>query len=395
MECRLCLYSVPAGSAVFIHGGPRSLVELIWCCCQLKVEIGDGFPDTICFSCETQLESLANFKNTCIKSDQISRLKEVEPFKIKTEEVLLDDLVWEDQTHSDSFVEYENEKILSSTINDCDIKPVVEKEIVDSHFTLKLSTYNEDNIKKKSTVIGKSNNIKNQMRKCNISRRKSLHDDRRFECDDCSKTFADKSELLLHIMKHIKRCKVCLKSFKHSSSIRRHMKSHTGENPYKCNICLKSFAQRSGFVKHANFHSNTKPYECDICSKSFASRYNITIHLDTHTGIKPYKCNVCPKSFTSKNSLRQHISFHAVLKPHKCDVCPASFPFKYMLTGHKKLHNKEHAFECDMCLKSFSYRHNLSRHMQIHTGTKPFKCNVCLKSFVRKANLLRHTQIHG
>ncbi|XP_077286545.1 uncharacterized protein LOC143911526 [Arctopsyche grandis] len=96
MECRLCLGSAPAESSVSIFGDlhPERLEQRIRTCCQIQVERGDGLPDTVCLSCKTNLELLINFRKACFRSNETSQLRLNDCLKIKTEEVLLEDVVW-------------------------------------------------------------------------------------------------------------------------------------------------------------------------------------------------------------------------------------------------------------------------------------------------------------
>ncbi|XP_077298477.1 uncharacterized protein LOC143919812 isoform X2 [Arctopsyche grandis] len=99
MECRLCLCSAPAGSFVSIHDDPHPprLVQRIWTCCQLRVRKGDHLPDMICLSCVNNLELFDSFRNACFQNDTTSRVELDKYLKVKPEEVLLEDLIWEDE----------------------------------------------------------------------------------------------------------------------------------------------------------------------------------------------------------------------------------------------------------------------------------------------------------
>lgn len=39
----------------------------------------------------------------------------------------------------------------------------------------------------------------------------------------------------------------------------------------KCTFCGKQFGARKSLLKHLRHHSGTDPYECDICGKRFLS----------------------------------------------------------------------------------------------------------------------------
>ena len=51
-------------------------------------------------------------------------------------------------------------------------------------------------------------------------------------------------------------CKICGKTWQTNGHLRRHMRVHTGERPYKCRICGKTFSQKSNMITHTMTHYN-------------------------------------------------------------------------------------------------------------------------------------------
>ena len=51
-------------------------------------------------------------------------------------------------------------------------------------------------------------------------------------------------------------------------------------------------------------------HRCKYCGKVFGSDSALSIHIRSHTGERPYKCNVCGNRFTTKGNLKVHFQRH-------------------------------------------------------------------------------------
>uniref|UniRef100_A0A8C9M5K1 Zinc finger and BTB domain containing 40 n=1 Tax=Panthera tigris altaica TaxID=74533 RepID=A0A8C9M5K1_PANTA len=220
-------------------------------------------------------------------------------------------------------------------------------------------------------------------------------------CDLCGREFAHASGMQYHkLTEHFDEkpfsCEECGAKFAANSTLKNHLRLHTGDRPFMCKHCLMTFTQASALAYHTKKkHSEGKMYACQYCDAVFAQSIELSRHVRTHTGDKPYVCRDCGKGFRQANGLSIHLhTFHNIEDPYDCKKCRMSFP---TLQDHRKhiheVHSKEY-HPCPTCGKIFSAPSMLERHMVTHVGGKPFSCGICNKAYQQLSGLWYHNRTH-
>jgi len=268
------------------------------------------------------------------------------------------------------------------------------------------------------------------LRKCKQTLNEHMNDEHaefKQKCDECDKTVWTDQQMKVHKMKHVHTsndgtlgCDRCEYKCKSAHRLKFHIDTvHLGIKKHLCQWCPAAFATTSSLKKHILTHTGERNFKCPFCEKAFHSKCNLEKHIRTHTGEKPYTCEVCGKSFSDQSYFIKHKRLHETtpsgmqLKEFPCPTCSKGFTRRSYLESHMATHVHEkdgrpakysnelkmeaviqakiHGINktaTDMCINRNTLKNWLK--LSVH----PNICNLCGKAFPYEAQLKNHLRTH-
>merc|ERR1719412_581832 len=235
----------------------------------------------------------------------------------------------------------------------------------------------------------------------------------------------DKKKSAYSAAPHRMNCPFCSRKFPWSSSLKRHILTHTGQKPYKCTECplwftTKSNCDRHIIRKHGNNNNNDvgedKDFDDEDEDIEMGFHYSPLPAEDPaefptrrdSTSDSPYKCHICDDGFTERLPAIQHIEqehpeeFQSLTEKRAFDA-PEEVVSPQTNESGEELYDQlrgkcpdyvNRKIICLFCSRKFWSAEDLRRHVRTHTGERPFSCDICSRRFTLKHSMLRHKKKH-
>jgi len=187
----------------------------------------------------------------------------------------------------------------------------------------------------------------------------------------------------------------CDKSFNRPGRLAIHIRTHTGDKPFKCGEpgCDKSYVRKQHLKAHIERNhvdkNKSTNFTCDICNQTFTLHSNMMRHKKRKHNNSRFKCLKCDAVFSNRQDRQRHIAkiHHNLVR---CHICGKSMSNNELLKKHISTH-KQHT--CPHCSEVFVRWSDYQKHRRIHSN-ETVTCSICGKK-VLQTRLKKHNELHG
>lgn len=251
------------------------------------------------------------------------------------------------------------------------------------------------------------------------SQKESETKQKSYECPDCGKCYVSVGYLINHQRSHTPAAKSLFNNLKDLK-----------KKSFNCEFCGRTYSRASALDAHRRYHKeklvkskNRNSGDVGFTDESVVDDKPKEIQKNTAPG-KHFNCE-CGKSFTALIGLKTHRRFCTVCewspegrkekmkKTYHCNDCQKEFGSFLALLNHQRWHAKqsgaENKFKCEECGKTFVSSTFYNKHKRLfHSGDtaaksftnqvtqlqkKSFECQECGLKFSRASALNSH-QLH-
>ncbi|XP_042142380.1 zinc finger protein 699 [Ixodes scapularis] len=115
----------------------------------------------------------------------------------------------------------------------------------------------------------------------------------------------------------------------------------------QCDKCHLRFKYQSSWQAHCMSAHGKRPtnadsgYTCEICKHTFVSVLGLSNHIRSHTGERPFRCKECGAAFLQPGTLKEHVVLkHSRAFSNSCPFCNKGFVGKNKLRRHLQAAHK-------------------------------------------------------
>ena len=157
-------------------------------------------------------------------------------------------------------------------------------ESEDSSSSTSTNSFDSSSPRMKKAKGNRSTTKTTAARKTRMGKKQQLN----FHCEICDKRFKSNYHLSRHSITHTGAkpyvCETCGLRFTQKVSVDSHIKAvHDKVKTFECELCSKTFARKSDLLIHMNIHTGNKPYQCNQCDKYFADPSALRSHRKSHS----------------------------------------------------------------------------------------------------------------
>lgn len=266
-------------------------------------------PMNICLDCKPQLIAAFEFYSLFLESEEI--FKKYDGYESSYSSTAVDTLSFKPFEYCEIKLEDKHEYLSDSGQHLEKIDQIHHEQITSTIITV-------DSKKNKQVAFKKQYNADTHHNRPNMPRMSvttntcpNVNDrtEITFQCFDCKKCFAKRTQLIKHTPAHEIICTVCSRSLRSLNEYECHICDEA--NNIQCQYCTKQCDSIAELLHHLEEEDETAAkisFKCERCTKTFWMQHLLDLHAMAHNSQR-YPCRICGKIFPHRRLMNNHLRF--------------------------------------------------------------------------------------